>query len=594
MSVFRTLRRSRARRSVVTSLLLLLSIAGLAGLPPTPAQAGDADSTGKLTAAVYDDTGYEMSYVEGWSLNGFSIPPSDVTDAGGSLYGLTGSDIQSGGICFGTWKNSYNGWFTYRVDVLDAAPEFVTVSIHGTRSHSTGVGCGNFAAANDVYPALDVWITSTAPPSSWRWTDGAPPGPLASPELTYTHNQPYLFDQTILPVEGPGHGRPAIVSLGDSTISGEGGRWAGNTNTANTDRIDAGAQWYWDTPSGESIPGCHRSESAEVYIGGGYRSENLACSAATTYSYDWQYPQGWRFKPGVDGYCEQDWDSPTECARQGQLISLYEYAKTHNVTTVVLAVGANDFDFSGVVRQCMEIYVTQHFFDTGARCYNSGIIQSTIADANRAKIRGDIFDSLRQMTVAMAAAGYNKDQYSVILQNYWSAIPNDDDIRIPDDYYRRQSEGGCPLLNPDATVLNSELLPALNDTVLGAARDFRSEPYFPKMHVLDVSHALDGHRLCEKGVGDIEDVLPATAKGTDPSSADKLEWVTQARLDVVGTPYTIAEGGHANYWGQLAERNCLRQVVNQGDVRDGSCTPSQGGGVDVQGEPNMTLSPYSW
>ena len=34
-----------------------------------------------------------------------------------------------------------------------------------------------------------------------------------------------------------------------------------------------------------------------------YRTQNFACSAAMTYSYNWQYPRGWRYKPGVDLYC---------------------------------------------------------------------------------------------------------------------------------------------------------------------------------------------------------------------------------------------------------------------------------------------------
>ena len=40
----------------------------------------------------------------------------------------------------------------------------------------------------------------------------------------------------------------------------------------------------------------------------------------------------------------------------GQLNELYHYARTHNVRHIVLAVGANDFDFSGVTKQCMELY----------------------------------------------------------------------------------------------------------------------------------------------------------------------------------------------------------------------------------------------
>src|SRR2546422_2338132 len=69
--------------------------------------------------------------------------------------------------------------------------------------------------------------------------------------------------------DGPGVGSPWTVSLGDSYISGEAGRWAGNTNESSS-WIDAlGPSAYYDnsTGSAETIEGCHRSKSAEVYIG---------------------------------------------------------------------------------------------------------------------------------------------------------------------------------------------------------------------------------------------------------------------------------------------------------------------------------------
>ena len=66
------------------------------------------------------------------------------------------------------------------------------------------------------------------------------------------------------------------------------------------------------------------------------------------------------------------------------------------------------------------------------------------------------------------------------------------------------------------------------------------------------------------------------ASGTNRAAADKLEWVTEARTaTVIGTDYTLAEGGHANYWGQLAQRNCLRQLVQPGNSREGSVSLPQ-------------------
>ena len=80
--------------------------------------------------------------------------------------------------------------------------------------------------------------------------------------------------------DGPGVETPTVVTLGDSAVSGEAGRWAGNTNQASW-RVDAlGSTAYWDTPTGEAIRGCHRSKAAQAHIGAGVASANLACSGA--------------------------------------------------------------------------------------------------------------------------------------------------------------------------------------------------------------------------------------------------------------------------------------------------------------------------
>jgi hypothetical protein len=586
-------RSSRLRRLGLTFLALVLMAAGMAWLSPAPVQAGEAQPNGILDAAIYNDSPFPLQYVESWSQYGFPVAPTDVPVEGGRPFNIKGSDTKTGGFPCGWQSNTYNGWFTYKVTVPydGGATEYFTISIRGERLQSYNGNC-----LGGYEPGLDVWQTSTPPPSTWRWTQGAPPNLLAAPQFSYTHNDPYLFDQTIRwNGEGPGKGVQSVVSLGDSTISGEGGRWAGNTNM-NDGRDDAGSTSYWDTTSGESITDCHRSKSALVHIGPPFRTQNFACSGAETFSYDWQYPQGWRFKPGVDLVCGQQvgvLDCPG--GRMGQLNQLYHYARTHNVTHVVVAVGANDFDFSGIVKKCMTIYMEQHFWDSGKRCYNSGVIQTAISASNRQKLANDIYESLNDVTTTMGKAGYTPGMYDVIVQNYWSAIPSDEDIRIPDTDYRRQLEGGCPLLYGDASALNEYLLPAINQTVLAAAMRLRSQPSMPAIRFMDVSDALKGHRLCEKGVGLIEDIPSFYGKGTDPKAADKVEWVTEARTaSVIGTDYTLAEGGHANYWGQLAERNCMRQLIYTPAFRGGKCVPATGGGVNSRGEPNMTLSPLQW
>ena len=91
---------------------------------------------------------------------------------------------------------------------------------------------------------------------------------------------------------------PSVVALGDSAISGEAGRWAGNTNQASSKTDALGSTAYNDIPGAESTPGCHRSKSAEVHIGDGVKSANISCSGARTYS---RISDG-KFKPGIDFY----------------------------------------------------------------------------------------------------------------------------------------------------------------------------------------------------------------------------------------------------------------------------------------------------
>src|SRR3954471_1871218 len=71
--------------------------------------------------------------------------------------------------------------------------------------------------------------------------------------------------------DGPGVGAPWVVSVGDSAISGEAGRWAGNTNGSSSSIDALGSSAYYDNAANtaETIPGCHRSKSAEIKIGGG-------------------------------------------------------------------------------------------------------------------------------------------------------------------------------------------------------------------------------------------------------------------------------------------------------------------------------------
>ena len=114
-------------------------------------------------------------------------------------------------------------------------------------------------------------------------------------------------------------------------------------------------------------------------------------------------------------------------------------------------------------------------------------------------------------------------------------------------------------------------------------------------HVMDVSQALNGHRLRERGVsqvGPTEDVHFWTSNGASSGS----EWAAQIRgifsaggkLPIPGLVDDKNESFHPNYWGQLALRTCLRQASSNGNVRDGTCEFLQNG-LGSFGEPQMIL-----
>ena len=88
--------------------------------------------------------------------------------------------------------------------------------------------------------------------------------------------------------------------------------------------------------------------------------------------------------------------------------------------------------------------------------------------------------------------------------------------------------------------------------------------------MLDLQNALDGRRLCESGVGLLEEA--GMANWQSAGAVDRTEWVSQIRTaTTIFGPYQLQEGSHASYWGQLAMRNCLRQAYNGGAVRGGRC-----------------------
>jgi hypothetical protein len=374
--------------------------------------------------------------------------------------------------------------------------------------------------------------------------------------------------------DGPGVGAPWIVSVGDSAISGEAGRWAGNTNQSSSNVDALGPTAYYDngTNTAEQIPGCHRSKSAEVYIGSGVNGKNLACSGARTYT---QTPGSGDFKPGLDFYSDTN-------GRQGQALALQQFAASHNVKAVTVLIGANNFGFADIVQSCVVDFLTSPTWWKNY-CYDDSNVQAYFTASAVSTQTTAIRGALLNVRQAMLNAGYADGAYKILVQTYSSPIPRGSGFRYSESGFTRQSTGGCGIWNRDADWANDTAVPTIN----GAVRNGAAQTGLGNYAMLENQNALAGRRLCENTVGLLEE--KGVASWTSPGAVDKTEWVSQIRTtSTLFGPYQLQEDAHPSYWGQLALRNCLRQAYNGGAPHGGTCTRGANG-LNGSGEPQMLM-----
>jgi hypothetical protein len=375
--------------------------------------------------------------------------------------------------------------------------------------------------------------------------------------------------------DGPGVGMPAVVSVGDSAISGEAGRWAGNTNGSPSNVDALGPTAYYDNAANtaETIRGCHRSKASEIGIGGGVLSANLACSGARTATQP--FSSGSDFKPGLDFYDDG-------AGHIGQAKALQQYAATHNVKLVVALIGANDYGFADIVEQCVLDWLTSPTWWKNF-CNDDSSMTSKFTAANVAAITTRVKNAYLNLRTAMRNAGYADGSWTLLTQTYSSPLPRGSGIRYSESGFTRQTVGGCGTWNADANWANDTVVAKLNQTV----RDARVASAMTNTALFEAQNALVGHRLCENTDGLLEE--QGLASWRSAGAADRSEWVSQIRTTTtLFGPYQLQEDAHPSYWGQLALRNCVRQAYNGGASRGGTCSRTTTG-LNAQGEPNMSF-----
>ena len=189
----------RAIRRVMLPLGVAVVLAGAgSALLASPAFAGGVEDNGNFAAGVYNLTVYPWTLVAAntpelgrcapnscW----VNAPAQTIAPGGGMVWRLAPNLIGGGGITFSD-KYGYDGWMTYRVDVLGGPPEYVTIAL--SQEYSNGVFGNNI-------PALRQFITSAPPPASYDPgpnPDAVPAPLIASPQLTFQVGVPTPWDLT--------------------------------------------------------------------------------------------------------------------------------------------------------------------------------------------------------------------------------------------------------------------------------------------------------------------------------------------------------------------------------------------------------------
>jgi hypothetical protein len=328
----------------------------------------------------------------------------------------------------------------------------------------------------------------------------------------------------------PGSPGTAIVSLGDSFISGEGGRWLGNGSEplgtrSGTDRAAINCDgWGICDYEPERVygsseeSGCHRSDvapiaSAPVPVG---QKVNLACSGA-------KVENVW---PAVRGGLPHFGQVP-------QVDALREVAGREDVKMVVVTVGANDVGFGELVVGCALDWARSSERDP-VLC--RGGARAKVSAALPAMERG-LRWVLTGVRRAMSGSGYRRPDYRLVVMGYASPFPPGRWIRYPELGWSRLNRGGCPVWNADADWAAKEgtvaIDAAMESTAAAAGAEF-----------LDVRHALDGHQLCDSRASRVG------AAGPSPASS---EWVRRLAF-VQGSS---RESLHPNAYGQRALGACI-------------------------------------
>lgn len=294
---------------------------------------------------------------------------------------------------------------------------------------------------------------------------------------------------------------PAVVTMGDSTLAGEGG---GN---------------YLPGTDGRNGNWCHRSPAAPVHqlrLPPGVDRFNLACAGA---------------KARLVGL-----EPSPEHPEGSQARQLAEIVKHHRVTDIVVQVGANNApNFIGVLNKCVGAWVAR----------KPGGCAAELRDEwprRVERMQPKVVSALEDVRKVMRDAGYQRGDYSLVLQSY--AAPVAPDIPAP-----LQDLSGCPLRTGDVRWVRGTAVPQLSRGLREAAEQVGAR-------FLDLSRAGYGHEACTGG-----------------RAAPQSEWFRRLSVDWEAlkhekrAPHAMSESFHPNAAGYAQFARCLSDFLATAERR---------------------------
>ncbi|MGW2373087.1 MULTISPECIES: GDSL-type esterase/lipase family protein [Kitasatospora] len=326
-------------------------------------------------------------------------------------------------------------------------------------------------------------------------------------------------------------GPTASVTLGDSYISGEAGRWKGNSadsggSRTGTDRAWTGSSYDPGLIYGATAAnGCDRSDVAEV-LGASTVAQkqiNLACSGAVTTNI-------FRASNGGQAY-------KGEAPQADQLATV---AAQNNIKLITLSIGGNDLGFASVISNCVQDYLIWYSY-----CHDS---QQSAIDSKMPTAMAGVGKAIDEIRAVMSDAGYAQSDYRLVLQSYPSPIPRSAEMRYPESGWSRSNTGGCPFWDADADWARDSMVPQISTALAGVAAS-------KGVQFLDLSNMLQGREVCSTATQQ-----PTASTGP---SATTSEWARFLDGGFNTTQGVLQESMHPDYYGQLALGRCLTLLWGQ-------------------------------